>query len=110
MSNCPPSPPLRLDAARTPVAFGAFLLTAASSIAASFLVASSTSKRGALGLGLSSLSQAWRLGTSQFAFATNGELVVGLILLYNFRQFERQFGSKKFAVRAPPYSSNRKSS
>jgi len=47
------------------------------------------------GLGL---GEYWRLVTSHFVFLTTGEMVCGLILLYAFRLFERQMGSKKYGV------------
>mgnify|MGYP001078520823 CR=1 FL=1 len=40
--------------------------------------------------------QLWRLLTCALVFETVGELVVGTVLLYNFRLFERQWGSPKF--------------
>lgn len=39
----------------------------------------------------------WRLLTSQIVFNQNAQALVGLILLYTCRQFERQMGSRKFA-------------
>jgi len=41
--------------------------------------------------------QLWRLFTSQLFFTSPGEAVLGLLLLYHFRLFERQMGSNKFA-------------
>lgn len=41
--------------------------------------------------------QLWRLVTHHFVFSTPGELLFGVVLLYYFRQFERQMGSAKFA-------------
>lgn len=41
--------------------------------------------------------QLWRLLSSQFVFENLAQTVVGLILLYTFRQFERQMGTKKFS-------------
>lgn len=41
--------------------------------------------------------QLWRIITSQLVFRESAQLIVGLILLYSFRQFERQMGSRKFA-------------
>lgn len=40
----------------------------------------------------------WRLFTSTLIFENTSEALVGLILLYTCRQFERQMGSKKFAA------------
>ena len=40
--------------------------------------------------------QLWRLITGQLIFENMGQTVVGAMLLYTFRQFERQMGSKKF--------------
>lgn len=44
--------------------------------------------------------QVWRLVTHNFVFSTPGELLFGVILLYYFRQFERQLGSSRYAARA----------
>ena len=44
----------------------------------------------------------WRLVTSSLCFTAPGEALFGLVLLYNFRVFERQRGSSKFGVRALP--------
>ncbi|CAN8063281.1 unnamed protein product [Agarophyton chilense] len=41
--------------------------------------------------------QIWRLLSHNFVFTTPGELIFGMILLYYFRQFERQLGSSRFA-------------
>lgn len=38
----------------------------------------------------------WRLIASQLVFENTAETVVGVILLYCFRQFERQMGTRKF--------------
>ena len=38
----------------------------------------------------------WRLLLSQLIFENTAETVVGLMLLYIFRQFERQMGTRKF--------------
>ena len=40
----------------------------------------------------------WRLFTHNFVFTTPGELLFGMVLLYFFRQFERQLGSSRFAA------------
>lgn len=40
----------------------------------------------------------WRLFTHNFVFTTPGELIFGIVLLYYFRQFERQMGSSRFAA------------
>jgi len=39
---------------------------------------------------------AWRLITNHFFFASPGELLFGLLLIYYFRLFERQMGTVKF--------------
>ncbi len=44
--------------------------------------------------------QVWRLATHNFVFSTPGELLFGVVLLYYFRQFERQMGSSRFAALA----------
>jgi membrane associated rhomboid family serine protease len=40
--------------------------------------------------------QLWRLLSSQMIFESTAESIVGLMLLYTFRQFERQMGTRKF--------------
>lgn len=40
--------------------------------------------------------QLWRLVTGQLIFENMAQTAVGAMLLYTFRQFERQMGSKKF--------------
>jgi hypothetical protein len=40
----------------------------------------------------------WRILSYQCCFSTAGELVVGLALLYQFRLFERHWGSRKFGT------------
>jgi hypothetical protein len=77
-----------------PVSFCFNSLVTASTVLTSYLV---KHKSTSFALSVPSISQAWRLLSSQFIFSTPGELVVGMILLYNFRHFERRFGSKKFA-------------
>lgn len=42
--------------------------------------------------------QLWRLFTHNFVFTTPGELLFGVVLLYFFRQFERQMGSSRYAA------------
>lgn len=42
--------------------------------------------------------QVWRLLTQHFVFSTPGELLFGIVLLYYFRQFERQMGSARYAA------------
>ena len=42
-------------------------------------------------------SEYWRFLTSQLTFQSSGELMVAL-LMYIFRQFERQLGSRKLAL------------
>lgn len=41
-------------------------------------------------------SEIWRFLTHQLLFSSTGELILGSILLYYFRLFERQMGSRKF--------------
>lgn len=40
----------------------------------------------------------WRIATSFLVFQNGAQTIVGLILLYTCRQFERQMGSKKFGA------------
>ena len=42
--------------------------------------------------------QIFRLFTSQLVFRNKAQAIVGLILLYSCRDFERQMGSKKFGA------------
>lgn len=42
--------------------------------------------------------QVWRLITGQLTFPNMSATIVGLLLLYFFRFFERQMGSKKYAA------------
>ncbi|KNC48042.1 UBA/TS-N domain-containing protein [Thecamonas trahens ATCC 50062] len=42
--------------------------------------------------------QVWRLATAPWAFGSAAELMLGLLLLYYFRQFERQLSGPKFAM------------
>ncbi len=42
--------------------------------------------------------EVWRLATSQIIFRNKAQAIVGLILLYTCRQFERQMGSRKFGA------------
>lgn len=54
-----------------------------------------------LGLSLDTLvgrREVWRIFTCHFAFSTAGELVLGLVLLYTFRQFERHWGQRSFSL------------
>eukprot|EP01041_Mallomonas_annulata_P011809 gene11809-24740_t len=62
------------------------------------LLGNSPSKRGVLSLDLRRIYQGelWRAFTCSFAFSSLPQLIIGLMLMYTFRQFERQFGSKKF--------------
>eukprot|EP00002_Diphylleia_rotans_P013856 TRINITY_DN2699_c0_g2_i11.p1 TRINITY_DN2699_c0_g2~~TRINITY_DN2699_c0_g2_i11.p1 ORF type:complete len:255 (-),score=51.98 TRINITY_DN2699_c0_g2_i11:1546-2310(-) len=46
---------------------------------------------------LASPPQLWRIVTSQFVFTSSSEVLFGFVLLYYFRIFERQMGSRKFA-------------
>ena len=43
-------------------------------------------------------TQVWRLVTHHLAFLTSSELVLGGLLLYSFRLFERRYGTPKFAA------------
>jgi membrane associated rhomboid family serine protease len=47
---------------------------------------------------LISNGQVWRIFTHHFVYLNMAELVLGSILCYTWKMFERQFGSKKFAV------------
>eukprot|EP01113_Clastostelium_recurvatum_P032036 TRINITY_DN4065_c0_g1_i3.p1 TRINITY_DN4065_c0_g1~~TRINITY_DN4065_c0_g1_i3.p1 ORF type:complete len:317 (+),score=31.30 TRINITY_DN4065_c0_g1_i3:44-952(+) len=40
----------------------------------------------------------WKIFTHQWAFSSPGEAVIGLMLLHNFRIFERQMGTRKYSV------------
>lgn len=42
--------------------------------------------------------EVWRLASSQVAFETLGETVIGAIHLYRFRRFERLLGSRRFGA------------
>uniref|UniRef100_A0A7S0DXC6 UBA domain-containing protein n=1 Tax=Hanusia phi TaxID=3032 RepID=A0A7S0DXC6_9CRYP len=50
------------------------------------------------GEGLLVRRQVWRVITYQFFFSTASELIIGMVLMYTFRQFERHWGSKKFGA------------
>ena len=43
-------------------------------------------------------TQVWRLVTHHLAFLTSSELMLGGLLLYSFRLFERRYGTSKFAA------------
>ena len=43
--------------------------------------------------------QLWRLVTARVVFLDVKDLLIGSILFYNFRTFERRYGSRKFMVR-----------
>ena len=45
--------------------------------------------------------QLWRLFTNNIFFSSTLEAVLGIMLLYHFRLFERQMGPVKFAVCSP---------
>lgn len=40
----------------------------------------------------------WRILAAQLTFQSGGEMLVGVLLLYMFRQFERQLGTSKFSL------------
>jgi len=40
----------------------------------------------------------WRIFTHQLVYSTPSELILGSILIYNWRMFERQFGVRKFGA------------
>lgn len=42
--------------------------------------------------------EVWRLISNNFVFKNSAQLIVGLILLYSLRHFERQMGIKKFGA------------
>jgi membrane associated rhomboid family serine protease len=42
--------------------------------------------------------EVWRLFTHQLVWSSSSELVLGSMLLYTLRLFERQFGARKFAA------------
>lgn len=44
------------------------------------------------------LLQLWRLLTHHFLFRNSAELMVGLLVIYYFRVFERQMGTRIFVV------------
>jgi len=79
---------------KAPVSKGVLVIAALTTLTASAYKAASR-----LGLTLDLLvgrREIWRVFTYQLAFSTAGELVLGLVLLYTFRQFERQWGSRRF--------------
>ena len=45
-----------------------------------------------------SQGEIWRLATSHFIFSHTAQVLVGIILLYTCREFERQMGSRKFSA------------
>ena len=71
------------------------LITAVMSIAAQ-----STRKVDLFTLDLAAVGrgEVWRLLTHQLVWSTSGELVLGSVLLYTWRMFERQFGARKFGA------------
>eukprot|EP00455_Lapot_gusevi_P038931 TRINITY_DN4361_c0_g6_i1.p1 TRINITY_DN4361_c0_g6~~TRINITY_DN4361_c0_g6_i1.p1 ORF type:complete len:324 (+),score=71.17 TRINITY_DN4361_c0_g6_i1:86-1057(+) len=81
--------------ANAPVSKCVVILTAAATIGTALY----SSDRRLFVLNLAGIKklQLWRLISSQFIFLNPAEMILGLILIYTFRQFERQFGSKKFA-------------
>lgn len=69
------------------------------SVVATTLFASISGVQSKLGVRADAIllrGEAWRLLTHNFLFATPGELLFGVVLLYYFRQFERQMGSSRF--------------
>jgi hypothetical protein len=81
--------------ARAPVSLTVSLITAAASIITPMV---SSNRRQLLALSLNPWAS-WRLASTHVCFSSPGELLFGLVLLYQFRVFERLFGPKKFAVR-----------
>ena len=84
-----------------PVSLGMIVLTTLASLISS---AWNVKKRAFFGLNivpfLTNKMQFYRLFTSQVIFGSPTEMIFGLILLYQFRMFERLFGSRKFASAA----------
>jgi len=79
---------------KAPVSKGVLAIATLTTLGASAYKASAR-----LGLSLDTLvgrREVWRIFTCHFAFSTAGELVLGLVLLYTFRQFERHWGSRRF--------------
>jgi len=79
---------------KTPVMKGIMLTVGASSMISSML-----SVKQYFPLQLTSLTQhlqLYRLVIHHFVFANTGEMLFGIIILYYFRLFERQYGSAKF--------------
>jgi len=62
------------------------------------IVAQATRKTDLFTLNLPAIAngQVWRVVTPSFVWSTSSELVFGSILIYIWRLFERQFGSRKF--------------
>mmetsp|Transcript_31849 Transcript_31849/g.101328 ORF Transcript_31849/g.101328 Transcript_31849/m.101328 type:complete len:229 (+) Transcript_31849:17-703(+) len=79
-----------------PVSKGLLLVTVGSTVLAQLTSARQASYQ----LTLAGLygGQLWRFITSQLAFGTPSELIVGLMLSYMARTFERQMGSRKFGA------------
>lgn len=48
---------------------------------------------------ISSFNLLWKLMIKQLVFADPKDLLSGLFLLYNFRVFEKRYGTRKFSVR-----------
>lgn len=77
-----------------PVTKGYCLLVVGASLLSSY-----THSGPALTLNLARIlrkGEIWRLLTSQLAFQEHPQTVLGTFLLYTFRHFERQMGSRKF--------------
>jgi len=69
-------------------------------VSASVLLLSTTLKSASVSLDIYRLleGQVWKLPASFFIFQNSAQMIVGLILLYTCRQFERQMGSRKFGA------------
>lgn len=79
-----------------PVTRGAIALTTCASVLAIMGGANTTLTLHWWDIGAATL--AWRILTFQLHFANWWHLVVGVALLYHFRQFERQWGARKYAA------------
>jgi len=79
-----------------PVTRGVIALTTCTSVLAIMGGANTTLSLHWWGIGAATL--AWRILTFQLHFANWWHLAVGVALLYQFRQFERQWGARKYAA------------